>query len=641
MAEPQVSESASVVYVVEALTGNVRQHDALTGTRNWEFDCSDVSGVASCQDSVEAEFSISKSGNIVYYGDIFGKIVALEVAAFATASPIASVMESSSPTAATSNSPTVATASPTVAATPTPTIAPSIEPTIALVATPEPSLDSPSITPSVRSNIFVIAPVVDSSTPPVSASSISSANQQVDGGSSGDDKNSFIMISVIAVVAALVIGFVGLFAMQRRRRRNKGTDRSLSFNADRVAEETEVEVSVEMHAAFLKHNEELVVAEVETEKPRSPSRASKPKQKKSPTRIPALPTTPSTLASIVEAESEEDHERMSDVGTSGTDTVKAVPISPDTVKVVPISSPSPMTTLDEMVDTISPDVRIDEKSSTMDTLLDAISPEFRLDEESSAMDSILDAISPDTRLEEESSTLDAILDAISPDEPVEVGCDDEYDKTSDQSDDGDDPPDDEKVSPKFVPTSLASVFDRAVVSPLLPPLPLSDNGNDDVSDATDDSGPSDNSNSSNDDRSHSNDSRDDDDDDDADEDDLFEDGSYLPTLDYMFGGSVPQPHDVDEEKKTDDDAKSSHDDWSIDSSSVYIDEGSKKGSVIGDRAATPQPPEDDNSVWKTIERALGLAPDSPPRPSWHPIDENGSFDDCPDDELKVRSGTLT
>jgi hypothetical protein len=307
---------------------------------------------------------------------------------------------------------------------------------------------------------------------------------------------------------------------------------------------------------------------------------------------------------------------MSDVGPSGSEIVKAARISTDTNEVVHFSSPGPTITLNESID-----------------------------EECSALDSVLDAISPTLRLEDDTSSLDDLLNAISPDETEKVVCDVEHDQTRDQKDG--DQPNDQKVFPDFVPSSLTSVFDRAVVSPIHPPLPMDNNDNDDVSNATDNSGPSENddcsnNDSSNNDRSNNDRSGDDEDDDDEEDDEDADNADYLPTLEYLFGGSVPQPHIVDDEKKTADDAKLSHDDWSIDSASVYINEGSKKGSVIGDRVATPQPPENDSSLWQSLERALGFAPDSPPRPSWKSIDETGSFsfDDVPDDESKLRTDTL-
>jgi hypothetical protein len=57
-AEPKLVErlpNTPKVYVIEGINGKVRQHDGLTGTVDWTFDCRDVSGIA-CNDAVEADF---------------------------------------------------------------------------------------------------------------------------------------------------------------------------------------------------------------------------------------------------------------------------------------------------------------------------------------------------------------------------------------------------------------------------------------------------------------------------------------------------------------------------------------------------------------------------------------------------------
>ena len=106
VSQPQMWETAdrSVVYVIESANGRVRQHDLYTGERYWDFSCADINGLQVCQDAVEADFAIAPSGNAIYFGDIFGRIVSLEIAAFATDAP---------------------TISPTGDATPTPTNSPS------------------------------------------------------------------------------------------------------------------------------------------------------------------------------------------------------------------------------------------------------------------------------------------------------------------------------------------------------------------------------------------------------------------------------------------------------------------------------------------------------------------------------------
>lgn len=88
-AQPQIWESfdQTVVYVVESLSGRVRQHDLFTGERNWDFSCADIGGLAVCQDAVEAEFAVAPGGNVLYYGDIFGRITSLQIAEFETEAP--------------------------------------------------------------------------------------------------------------------------------------------------------------------------------------------------------------------------------------------------------------------------------------------------------------------------------------------------------------------------------------------------------------------------------------------------------------------------------------------------------------------------------------------------------------------------
>jgi outer membrane protein assembly factor BamB len=56
LAEPKLAAEDSVVYVIESTTGNVRQHDASSGSRNWEYSCADIPGSDSCQAGYEAEF---------------------------------------------------------------------------------------------------------------------------------------------------------------------------------------------------------------------------------------------------------------------------------------------------------------------------------------------------------------------------------------------------------------------------------------------------------------------------------------------------------------------------------------------------------------------------------------------------------
>ena len=92
-------DSGSVVYSIESRNGRVRQHDLYSGEVYWEYSCADINGLGDlCQASVEAEFTISPSGNIIYYGDIFGRITSIEIADFETDAPTAAPTSLDPPT---------------------------------------------------------------------------------------------------------------------------------------------------------------------------------------------------------------------------------------------------------------------------------------------------------------------------------------------------------------------------------------------------------------------------------------------------------------------------------------------------------------------------------------------------------------
>lgn len=81
-------DSRSVIYTIESLNGRITQFDLYTGETYWQYSCADFGALDDlCQASVEAEFAIAPSGNIVYYGDVFGRIMSLEIASFETGAP--------------------------------------------------------------------------------------------------------------------------------------------------------------------------------------------------------------------------------------------------------------------------------------------------------------------------------------------------------------------------------------------------------------------------------------------------------------------------------------------------------------------------------------------------------------------------
>ncbi len=61
------------------MDGTVIAQDANTGSIRWEIDCSAISGVKGCYDSVEGEFLVSRDGTQLFYGDFKGNIVSLAI----------------------------------------------------------------------------------------------------------------------------------------------------------------------------------------------------------------------------------------------------------------------------------------------------------------------------------------------------------------------------------------------------------------------------------------------------------------------------------------------------------------------------------------------------------------------------------
>eukprot|EP00978_Attheya_sp_CCMP212_P010093 scaffold24247_cov54-Attheya_sp.AAC.3 len=117
MVQPKLVEipgEVPVIYTIESLTGRVIQHNALTGTRNWEMDCSDLTGDNLCSDLVEADFAVSKDNNVLYYGSVFGTISAVRVGTFPTLAPTPAPTKSPSGTSPSDTSPSDTSPSGTV-----------------------------------------------------------------------------------------------------------------------------------------------------------------------------------------------------------------------------------------------------------------------------------------------------------------------------------------------------------------------------------------------------------------------------------------------------------------------------------------------------------------------------------------------
>mmetsp|Transcript_6506 Transcript_6506/g.18162 ORF Transcript_6506/g.18162 Transcript_6506/m.18162 type:complete len:765 (+) Transcript_6506:79-2373(+) len=179
ISQPKISKiTQNIVYAIEHASGKVVAYNSATGTRQWEFDCRDSTGIDSCQESVEAEFAISPNGNLLIYGDIFGRIHALQIASHSMSTP-PFVMPTREP-----NIP-VPTRHPRPAVSPT---------------TPLPDYTRPSLSPTLGA-------VEDSPGQPQSA--IQNINTTNTAG-----------IAAGVIIGVVVLG-VGLFWFVSRRRRNK------------------------------------------------------------------------------------------------------------------------------------------------------------------------------------------------------------------------------------------------------------------------------------------------------------------------------------------------------------------------------------------------------------------------------------
>ena len=76
-----------IIFFKKHNDGLVRQIDTHNGRVLFDFSCRHLTNNRECHQSVEAEFSLSSNGNILYYGDIFGNIIALRVVREPTSSP--------------------------------------------------------------------------------------------------------------------------------------------------------------------------------------------------------------------------------------------------------------------------------------------------------------------------------------------------------------------------------------------------------------------------------------------------------------------------------------------------------------------------------------------------------------------------
>ena len=293
LAEPRLVEQTGEIpklFVIEGMKGRVRQHDALTGDINWTFDCKDVSGV-SCNDAVEADYSVSSTGNTLYYGDIFGKIVALEIAQFSKETAPPAKEETAPPT-------TVAPVEEEVVdTTESPTWAPGD-----LVVVPEVEETAPQDTDfeSETGSGTVTVPA-DSSTTELDAS----AAVNSEAGESESFFSNDIMIILVAVCGGLALAIIAVLVAKKAR---SGSDKPVEMTKndkcvlDKGDQKGWTNAQDEYEDECRRDEEETLREIVNT--PATPDQAGSTKRTPTKQKQKHSPATPATLASIEESPAE-------------------------------------------------------------------------------------------------------------------------------------------------------------------------------------------------------------------------------------------------------------------------------------------------------------------------------------------------
>ena len=127
---------------------------AINGTKYWSWNCVDLTDDEHCEDNVEADAVISRDGKVLYYGDIFGHIVAIQLKVNPTTispSNTPSIHPSSSssslqPTTLSSMSPSISSSSPTLNLSPSQHNIISDKPTLSPNSPTNQVTDSPATT---------------------------------------------------------------------------------------------------------------------------------------------------------------------------------------------------------------------------------------------------------------------------------------------------------------------------------------------------------------------------------------------------------------------------------------------------------------------------------------------------------------
>lgn len=153
--------------------GHVMALRQVDGEEIWSINCGDITNEqgTACTDVIEAESSLSPLGLVLYYGDIYGNVKAIQLGESAVDTPAPTEFPgmTSEPTIATTETPSDVSSSPPSMASlspPTPETPAPVAPTPSPVAqeTPSPTVDeeigSGSIRPSTASLLGVLAGLI-------------------------------------------------------------------------------------------------------------------------------------------------------------------------------------------------------------------------------------------------------------------------------------------------------------------------------------------------------------------------------------------------------------------------------------------------------------------------------------------------
>jgi hypothetical protein len=251
----------------------------------------DVLKLTTLANTLIGPLSISSSGNLLYFADIFGKITALQVATFATLAPTTPAPTTQTPT----SSPV--TFSP-VTFSPL-TFVPVLPLTLA------PSVLSVSIAPTTSpTSVVQPTPTQNSGSNPTGEDSLptsgNQANSAVDNPGSSPDKNQILVYALIAIFAGCGVVAIVFFALFMRKRKKS------KEQVDEVRKE--IKSKKQWKEQQRQFEEECGRKELEmlTEIGAAPSMAKTPLKRSSSKKFnDPLDRTPTTLASIEEFPNED------------------------------------------------------------------------------------------------------------------------------------------------------------------------------------------------------------------------------------------------------------------------------------------------------------------------------------------------